>query len=230
YQERLVNRYRIQDIPMQRNRCLLVTRRAGRRDNEVYRRILNEVDVVRLLEDAGLEVDMVDFQTISDYEQIIRTRMAGVFVAMHGAGMSNTMWLHPQAVVIELQTYGFQKWGYRNFLRAMGIHYEYWVNTHTANAVHTYKSLASEGSYDFYRGRDQIVDIKELRYVLNVALHPREPSDQQLYLLYLLKYAAGFGCGLLLCYLILQVCTQLWVWQGPKRRPIKTAFQKVRPD
>eukprot|EP01134_Creolimax_fragrantissima_P004041 CFRG4041T1 len=151
FQKHLHKSYNVLGLPMIKNRCLLITRRQGRNENAIFRKILNEDKVVELLENFGLEVDMVDFATISDYEQIIRTRQAEVFVGMHGAGMANSIWLHKEAIVIELQTYGFQKWGYRNLMRVMGIMYFHWINTHPENTVHNYRSLENEGGYDFYR-------------------------------------------------------------------------------
>lgn len=58
------------------------------------------------MQEAGLEVDLVDYGMLSNEQQIVRTRRAAMFVGMHGAGMANLAWLHGAAPVLELHPYG----------------------------------------------------------------------------------------------------------------------------
>ena len=51
-------------------------------------------------------MDKVDFAQLSNMEQIRRSREAQLFIGMHGAGMANMVWLHPEAVALELHPYG----------------------------------------------------------------------------------------------------------------------------
>ncbi|KNC79889.1 hypothetical protein SARC_07728 [Sphaeroforma arctica JP610] len=57
---------------------------------------------------------------------------------------------------------------------ALGIAYHHWINTHPQSALHTYRSQHSEGKFDFYRSRNQIVDIDEIEQVIRTALLPAD--------------------------------------------------------
>lgn len=65
-----------------------------------------QAELVGIMQEAGLEVDLVDYGMLSNEQQMVRTRKAAMLVGMHGAGMANLVWLHASAPVLELHPYG----------------------------------------------------------------------------------------------------------------------------
>lgn len=52
--------------------------------------------------------------------------------------------LHPEACVIELHTFGFQKYGYESLMHYLRQCYMAWVNGNENATVATWKSMQSE--------------------------------------------------------------------------------------
>jgi hypothetical protein len=76
-------------------RRIYISRRAAR-----YRRMLNDAEVSRLLEQFGFQV--VEFETLSIREQAATMASADVIVAPHGGGLSNLVFCRPTTKVIEI--------------------------------------------------------------------------------------------------------------------------------
>lgn len=76
------------------DRRIFITRRNAR-----WRKIPNEADVVARLEPLGFEI--FDFDKL-DYEGQVRTMSeAGILVSLHGAGLTNLMFMRPGSHVVE---------------------------------------------------------------------------------------------------------------------------------
>eukprot|EP00123_Amoebidium_parasiticum_P018122 comp24109_c0_seq1/m.43611 comp24109_c0_seq1/g.43611 ORF comp24109_c0_seq1/g.43611 comp24109_c0_seq1/m.43611 type:complete len:597 (-) comp24109_c0_seq1:621-2411(-) len=164
FKQILLRRFGKEDVPMQPKTALLVARRAERKSTGLppYRQLLNLDALVSVLESNGYNVTVAEFTGMSVPEQMEMCRRTSLFIAMHGAGMANIMWLHRQAVVLELHTYGFQKYGYETFASYLGQPYVGWVNEHVENTRTTWHSEKfPRDNPNFWRSRDQIVDVKE---------------------------------------------------------------------
>ncbi|KNC85176.1 hypothetical protein SARC_02633 [Sphaeroforma arctica JP610] len=139
----------------------------GARSDPPYRVIVNEDEVIGMLERNGFHINRVDFAEMTHMEQILNSRRAGLFIGMHGAGMANSFWTNEKAVVLELHTYGFQKWGYETLNNYAGTKYLSWVNTNENNTVPTWHSQSEKYNNDpdgrnQLRSRDQFIPIEEL--------------------------------------------------------------------
>eukprot|EP00123_Amoebidium_parasiticum_P017934 comp24038_c2_seq1/m.43045 comp24038_c2_seq1/g.43045 ORF comp24038_c2_seq1/g.43045 comp24038_c2_seq1/m.43045 type:complete len:618 (-) comp24038_c2_seq1:63-1916(-) len=158
-------------VQMEPKLAVLVARNEGRSCfQEPYRVILNQDDLIRVLEEEGYTVKVVDFAGMSAPEQIEISRQANLFIAVHGAGVANIFWMHQTACVLELHTYGFQKWGYETFANYLDLPYVSWVNQkeeHTNVTWHSQKY--PEGHANFYRSRNQWVDPEEFRLAVKAA-------------------------------------------------------------
>ncbi|EPS71116.1 hypothetical protein M569_03640 [Genlisea aurea] len=106
---------------IKRPRLLLLSRRATRR-------FLNEDEMVRTMRELGFEVITISraktVSNIASFSRIINS--CTVFVAAHGAGLTNELFLPDGAVVVQVDLIGLS-WAaaayYGNPGRAMGLHY-----------------------------------------------------------------------------------------------------------
>eukprot|EP01134_Creolimax_fragrantissima_P000421 CFRG0421T1 len=173
----LVNAMGLQGCEWNPKEALLVFRGPIVRATQVYpayRSIVNEREVIEMVERYGFKVNRVDFAKMTHMEQILSSRRAGLFIGMHGAGMANSFWTNENAVVLELHTYGFQKWGYETLSYYAGTKYLSWVNMNPDNAVPTWHSQSEKYNNDpdgrnQWRSRDQIIPISELEPLVQQA-------------------------------------------------------------
>ena len=97
-------------------RVIFISRRKGAtkriiaNENEIQRAIELEFEkrshefVGDATKSVHLVVDMVDYSTLSASEQILRTAQADLLVGVHGAGLTNMLFLPPWAGVVQLQS------------------------------------------------------------------------------------------------------------------------------
>ena len=71
------------------------------RDKARYRKVLNEPEVLAVVKDFGYEV--IRYEDYSFEEQVALTASAKSIVAMHGAGLVNMLYLHPEGSVLEFR-------------------------------------------------------------------------------------------------------------------------------
>jgi len=77
------------------SRRIYVTRKRTSR-----RKVANEVEVSAALVRRGF--DVIDFEGLSLAEQVRISAQANIFVSIHGAGLTNTMFMAPGSTVVEL--------------------------------------------------------------------------------------------------------------------------------
>lgn len=65
------------------------------------RKVINESEVINCVEDLGFLV--IHFEDYSFWEQVLIMRQTEVFISIHGAGLSNVLFMKEGARVIELQ-------------------------------------------------------------------------------------------------------------------------------
>ena len=97
------------------------------RKNEQLRKVENEDEVIELLNSYGFKV--VDVMNLSFYEQVILFSSCKVLVSIHGAALTNAMFMPQGAKVLEL---------YRNLTAEAS-----WMNT-------CYYNLVTASSLDYY--------------------------------------------------------------------------------
>jgi hypothetical protein len=71
-----------------------------KRGNSIERKILNEDAVITLLKNNGFEIIEPDSLTVA--EQVALMHQAGIIISAHGAALSNLLFSHTGAAVIEL--------------------------------------------------------------------------------------------------------------------------------
>ena len=90
-------------------RAVLSSRRAyrGMGKKSVRRAILNEPELLGAIGAAFADVDAAaaDFGSLSLSEQMATTRVARVLFGMHGAGLTNLLWMPRECVVLEMHPY-----------------------------------------------------------------------------------------------------------------------------
>ncbi len=75
-----------------------------------YRKVSNENEVVNLLSLYGFSV--VDFDDLSFWEQVVQMYSAKMFVSIHGAGYSNTLFMNRETHVVEIVNAAYAKTEY----------------------------------------------------------------------------------------------------------------------
>ena len=97
------------------------------------RRVANQPAFLTMLRQLakgwGASVHVVDFSNLSPTQQIAKVRGADVFMALHGADLTNLMFLRPGTVVAELNPIFFFESGYYEMAARLGLHYLAWTCT-----------------------------------------------------------------------------------------------------
>lgn len=121
-----------------------------------YRRVVNEVEIVGLLEKYGFKC--VELETLPLDKQIRLFYSAKVIVAPHGAGLANLVFCQPKTRVIELFTPSFMEPHYWQISRLMDLKYRMIVGNR-------------ENPHHYWRGFDDLsIDPKQLMEVLSCQL------------------------------------------------------------
>ena len=117
------------------------------------RSILNEEEVDSLLQEAGFE--KIYFERLSFLEQVCLMRETAVLVGVHGAGMTNMLFLQDEAKVVELLNEEYGDLCYFRLASCIGLPYFYVPGTGTN------PELANQS--------DMLIDIAWLRQVVAAA-------------------------------------------------------------
>lgn len=91
------------------------------RQDALHRKIRNEPQILRLLEELGFHVvvpGQLDFM-----EQVDIFSRARIVVGAHGAGLANILWMQPGSSVIEFMPSGHDDPGYRFLSELVGLQY-----------------------------------------------------------------------------------------------------------
>jgi protein O-GlcNAc transferase len=120
-------------------RILLSSRHVLSRNETIERRVTNEQELIELMSTqirtvtdnvVPVNVTVIDFGTIPFEEQLQLIQQTDIFIGMHGAGMTHTMFLPDESVVIELFPKGFHSSMMRNLCKWTGKIYLGWQNMH----------------------------------------------------------------------------------------------------
>lgn len=94
------------------------------------RKVLNELEVELLLRKRGFEI--VYAENLSVKKQIELMAQTKLFVSLHGAALSNMLFMHPGQSVVEFRNFGDDKnQCYFNLANALGLKYYYTLNEGT---------------------------------------------------------------------------------------------------
>lgn len=129
-------------------RLIYITRCKARR-----RRVSNEDEVFRLLENNGFEKVILEDLHVKD--QIKLFQESKVVVASHGAGLTNIMFMQKEQAVVELKSDNNNYWCYFSLARVFGLKYFYTL---------------SKGTSSQHREADILVDINKLKKIVTQAM------------------------------------------------------------
>lgn len=109
----------------------------------------------------------VDLGTLPLREQIKVMQTTHIYVGMHGAGMTNLVYLPEDSVVVEMFPKGWHQSSMRNLARYTGKVYLPWQNKHDANVV------TNDPLDDFSTGGPSttIIHPEEFKTLINQAVH-----------------------------------------------------------
>jgi Glycosyltransferase 61 len=130
-----------------------------------YRRVLNETDVIRLLDEFGFEE--AKFEEMSIRQQAATIASCEVIVAPHGGGLSNLIFCRPATKVIEIFSPQLVAGYFWKISALLGLDYYYLLG----------KGSPSSGDVDYPQSWDARADIEvdldRLRETLALAnVHP----------------------------------------------------------
>jgi hypothetical protein len=126
------------------------------------RKILNEEEVIACVRNRGFEI--VHFEDHSFTEQICLCMSAEIIVGIHGAGLSNTLFMPPGGRLIELQKKNTWASCYFRLCHALGLDYYYLFCSH----------FPPEEMSEF--STDLNVEISQLERLLDAATRREYPS------------------------------------------------------
>jgi len=139
-----------------------------------YRRVLNEADVVRLLDEFGFEE--AKFESMSVRQQAAAIASSEVIVAPHGGGLSNLIFCRPATKVIEIYSPELVAGYFWKVSAQLGLDYYYLLGKGSPSST----DVDYPQSWDAHVDID--VDLDRLRDTLALAnVHPvkdgRAPSQ-----------------------------------------------------
>lgn len=126
--------------------------------NRTYRRsIINGAEIVSELMKEFLNVIPVSFDHSSFNDQVKCMIMTNVFISIHGAQMSNILFLKPSSGVIEVFNPNFTMPCYENMANMARLHYVAIRNSIIAN------NTIDEYAWHPYVNADVYVNVKDIR-------------------------------------------------------------------
>jgi Glycosyltransferase 61 len=126
-----------------------------------YRRVLNEIDVVRLLDEFGFE--QAKFESMSVGQQAAAIASCEVIVAPHGGGLSNLIFCRPGTKVIEIYSPELVAGYFWKISAMLGLDYYYLLGNGPPSS--------SDADYhqSWNASADIEVDLNRLRETLELA-------------------------------------------------------------
>ena len=91
------------------------------RSRQKWRYLTNEADVVAVLEKYGFET--IYFETMTFAEQVRTMYEAKIFIGIHGANMTNILFMTPGTNVIEMMSDTYVNPSYLSMAASVGVHY-----------------------------------------------------------------------------------------------------------
>eukprot|EP00897_Mesotaenium_endlicherianum_P000907 jgi/Mesen1/10817/ME000093S10336 len=184
-------------------------------EREAQRTVSNLPQVAGLVRETfpGMRVEIVRLSNASLTAQMAIAQRSALYISMHGASLSNVLFMPRGALVLELFPFRFLSEEYHKIAQRCGLHYHSWENTHLANSRYVDNCLEDKGFDKLTRGecwknraclfcvRDRpvtTVDLSELGVVLRNMqadvrrlLSERHPSAGLRYPLALCNVIAG---------------------------------------
>lgn len=143
---------------------LYVTRRS-----KSQRAILNEQEVIEFLVDKGFTI--VDFEDYGFWDQLFLVMQSDIFISMHGAGITNAMFMPEGSTVIEIFNEEFfhyyHRFPYWKLCSSVGLmHYP--LISKSNNSIHDVKSRRRQtNKIATFRNRSINVDLDKLKLILS---------------------------------------------------------------
>jgi capsular polysaccharide biosynthesis protein len=126
-----------------------------RRVLQEKRRIVNEDEVLNTF--LSFEFEIVEFETLSFAEQLQLLSNTGILAGVHGAGLTNMIFMPDQSTVFELTT------------RVNGENYYYYSLSNTLSHKYYYQVCAAEKD-EVVQEANLFVNIKKLKHNLTIML------------------------------------------------------------
>ena len=159
--------------------------------------ILNEYELVdRMKALLPYEVELLSLESMTLYEQIKALRSLTVLVGIHGSGLTNTYYLHPGAVMLQILPYTLiDPVNFGGMAESAGVHAMNWAVSNTSQAVFhwdllkeanpgmlkrlSHSEILKEGMRKaslmevmvFWINQDVIVSVEEFLPVIEKAVH-----------------------------------------------------------
>ena len=95
-------------------------------EKKIFRTFQNEKELIKMLESGKkMSVEVADLSEMSFDEQVLLMRRTSILIGAHGAGLTNLIFLPPQAIVVELssRTSHTKDLYFRNLASWMGLTY-----------------------------------------------------------------------------------------------------------
>ncbi|KAJ3030366.1 UNVERIFIED_CONTAM: hypothetical protein HDU68_009291 [Siphonaria sp. JEL0065] len=175
------------------------------REENTPRQILNSNQLIDTLKTLPIRLSVHKFRGISLLKQVQIIDKTDIFITMHGAAMTHISFLKPGAYVIELFPYAFKKVIYENIAGILGVRYLHWQNMKESQTrfdwVSVEKNRATDmpkervmrlpidwynmDSKNYWRNQDTFVDVDEIKYVVNGAIHDWRDKGDTKYLMFM---------------------------------------------
>ncbi|MCJ1432474.1 hypothetical protein MMC27_001831 [Xylographa pallens] len=121
FSERVLKFYSIDKEPKSLDSPLILTFI----DRKEKRRLINKELYIEKLRSKfpAVEIQMVDFATLSFVEQIRIARRTDILVGVHGAGLTHELFQRPGSAVVEIIPHSLAHKGFRNLAKLLGHGY-----------------------------------------------------------------------------------------------------------
>ncbi|EPZ32766.1 Glycosyltransferase AER61 domain-containing protein [Rozella allomycis CSF55] len=135
------------------------------------RRIMNENEIISLLKKYGYSASLLKPEKHKPYEIKTILSKAKLLIGVHGAGLTNMIFLSEKASIIQIYPYGMKidENGiiYKRLAKSLNLNYYEWYNKHINNTF----SSKINGFNDFdKKNQDTIVDVVEFERIVQKAL------------------------------------------------------------
>jgi capsular polysaccharide biosynthesis protein len=113
------------------------------RSLQKWRQLTNEAEVVAMLTNHGFET--VYFEHLSFVEQIKLMRETQVFIGIHGANMTNILFMPAGGYVVEIMSEGYMNLSYLHMSNSVGLNYSIVPSTvgSPSEVFHTYADITT---------------------------------------------------------------------------------------
>jgi protein O-GlcNAc transferase len=129
-------------------------------DRKEKRRLIDKEAFIEKLRSKfpDVEIDSVDYASLSFAEQLNATRRSDILIGVHGAGLTHGMFMRPGSAMVEILPQDFNHKGFRNLAKIMG---------HQYFSSHAVKALGGSGDWQI---EDVILEEDRFMGLLDVAV------------------------------------------------------------